>query len=63
MLFLPLVWLTLYVAFCWLLGYLGRNCKFSFWGNFWVSIILTPAVGLVVLLAQDHRPEKKKSSA
>jgi hypothetical protein len=63
MLFPPLLFLALYVAFCWLLSYLGRHCKFGFWGNFWVSIILTPVVGLVVLLAQDHRPEKKTMSA
>jgi hypothetical protein len=63
MLFPPLLFLILYVGFCWLLGCLGRNGKFGFWGNFWVSVILTPVIGLVVLLAQDHRSEKKTSSA
>lgn len=53
--------LILYIGFCWLLGYLGRNCKFGFWGNFWVSAVLTPVIGIVVLLAQDQRPEKRTS--
>ena len=52
--------IILYVAFCWLLGHLGRNTKFGFVGNFWVSIVLTPIIGLVVLIAQDSRPPKDK---
>ena len=55
--------IILYVAFCWLLGHLGRNGKFSFWGNFWVSVILTPVIGIIVLLAQDSRPDRHKPSA
>ncbi len=35
-----------------LLGYLGKDRKFGFWGNFFVSLILTPIVGVIVLLAQ-----------
>lgn len=52
--------IIVYVGFCWLLGYLGRHAKFSFWGNFWVSIILTPFIGIIVLLAQDLRAEKAR---
>lgn len=53
-----LVMIILYVALCWLVGHLGRNTKFSFAGNFWVSVILTPMIGLLVLLAQDSRLPK-----
>jgi len=60
MFFQSLVFIIVYVAFCWLLGHLGRNSKFSFAGNFWISVILTPAIGLLVLLAQDARPPKDK---
>jgi hypothetical protein len=63
MLPVPMLYLILYVGLCWMLGHLGRGCKFGFWGNFWVGIILTPVIGLVVLLAQDHRPEKNPSKA
>ncbi len=51
---LPYVLLTLLVA------YIGQNTKFGFWGNFWVSLLLTPVVGIIVLLAQDHRPPRTK---
>ncbi len=52
---LPYVLLTLLIA------YLGKNTKFGFWGNFWVALLLTPIVGVIVLLALDARPAKPKS--
>ena len=55
MILFPPIGLILYVGLCCLLGHLGRNTKFSFWGNFWVGVILTPVVGVVVLLAQENR--------
>lgn len=57
----PSILLTLlpYVLLCWLLAFFGRDLKFGFWGNFWVSIILTPIAGVIVILAQDKRVEKK----
>jgi hypothetical protein len=61
MFFPQLGFITVYVGFCWLIGYLGRSAKFSFWGNFWVSVIMTPAIGLVVLLAQDLRQDKSNA--
>lgn len=51
---LPYILLTLLVA------YLGKHTKFGFWGNFWVALLLTPIVGIVVLLAQDPRPPQGK---
>jgi hypothetical protein len=60
MLLTHLLFITLYVAFCWVMGHLGRNTKFGFWGNFWVSIILTPIFGFIILLAQDSRPGRNK---
>lgn len=38
-----------------LMGYLGKERKFGFWGNFFVSLIFTPIVGVIVLLAQDSK--------
>lgn len=57
----PHILLTIvpYVLLCWLLAFFGRELKFGFWGNFWVSIVLTPIVGIIVILAQDKRVEKK----
>lgn len=49
-----------YVLFALFVGYLGTGRKFGFWGNFFVSLVLTPLVGVVVLLAQEA-PKKSSS--
>lgn len=36
-------------------GYLGRNTKFGFWGNFVCSILLTPVVGIILVIAGSPR--------
>jgi hypothetical protein len=43
-----------------LIGYLGSNRKFGFWGNFFVSLLLTPIIGLLVFFAQS--PKTKPSA-
>jgi hypothetical protein len=50
-----LLYLLLLIGFSWFMGLLGRDFKFGFWGNFLVSLIFTPIVGILVLLAQDRR--------
>ncbi len=44
----------------WFLGMVGRDCKYGFWGNFLISLIFTPLIGLIVVLAQDSRPDVKQ---
>jgi len=39
-------------------GVLGRNRKFGFWGYFFASLLLTPVIGLVLVLASDKKPPK-----
>lgn len=53
MIALPFLGVILYVLACWLIALIGRSGKFGFWGNFWTSVILTPVIGFVILLAQD----------
>jgi hypothetical protein len=55
--------IILYALFCLLVAYLGKLKKFGFWGNFAVALLLTPIIGLVVLLAQDDRPTAAKEEA
>ncbi|MSU51941.1 MAG: hypothetical protein EXS41_00895 [Opitutaceae bacterium] len=43
-----------------LIGYLGSDRKFGFWGNFFVSLLLTPIIGLLVFFAQS--PKTKPSA-
>ncbi len=39
-----------------IVGYIGKNRKFGFWGYFFLSILFTPIVGLVTVFASDKRP-------
>lgn len=39
-----------------IIGLLGKNRKFGFWGYFFGSILLTPIIGLLLVLASDEKP-------
>lgn len=41
---------VLYLALCLGVGALGMNRKFGFWGYFFGSILLTPVIGLLLVL-------------
>jgi hypothetical protein len=45
----PLVVIWLFLAM--VIGWLGRNLRFRFWGYFFASILLTPVIGLLLLVA------------
>ncbi|NJL59725.1 MAG: hypothetical protein HC887_08855 [Desulfobacteraceae bacterium] len=40
-----------------IIGLLGKNRKFGFWGYFFGSILLTPIMGVLLVLASDEKPE------
>jgi hypothetical protein len=43
-----------------LLGFAGRHRRFGFWGYFFSSVLLTPIIGLLLLLAAvPTRAERK----
>ena len=44
---------------CVIMGLLGRNRKFGFWGYFFGSIVLTPLIGLILVLASDSKAPDK----
>jgi hypothetical protein len=53
------VGMLVYLGLCALLGYVGREKKFGFVGNFFISLFLSPLVGFVVwLLESDKKSEK-----
>lgn len=55
MLFIALgVFAYLFVAA--IVGYCGRGRKFGAWGYFFAGILLTPIIGLLLVLASDRRP-------
>jgi hypothetical protein len=48
--------ILIYLAVCAILGFIGRRTKLGFWGYFFGSIILSPILGLIILLVSDHHP-------
>jgi len=50
---LPIITLLVLSA---LVGYIGKDRKFGFWGYFFCSLIFTPIIGLVIVFASDKRP-------
>ncbi|MDD2467635.1 MAG: hypothetical protein PHI97_26945 [Desulfobulbus sp.] len=52
--------LFLEVFFSMIIGFFGRKHKFGFWGYFFASLLFTPLVGLLFVLAADPSPPNKE---
>lgn len=49
-------WVMIFWIFTsWLIGVLGKDKRFGFFGNFLISFLFSPVVGTIVLVASDHR--------
>ncbi len=46
-----------YIAVCLVIGFWGRNRRFGFWGYFFASALLTPAIGALLVIASSFRPD------
>jgi len=56
MIFLLNPWILLtWLGVSMLIGILGRRKRFGFFGNFLVSLLLSPFIGVLMLLASDDR--------
>jgi ABC-type glycerol-3-phosphate transport system permease component len=42
-----------------IIGYFGRKLRFGFWGYFFVSVLFTPIIGLLMLFAGLPRPDSQ----
>jgi len=51
---MPLL-ILLHLLFSILVGFLGMNRKFGFWGYFFASLALTPFIGILLVLASGKR--------
>lgn len=51
---MPIVFI-IYVSLSVIIGLLGKNRKFGFWGYFFGSLLLSPILGTLLLLASDSR--------
>ena len=49
----PWIFLVWVVA-SWIIGMLGRDTRFGFFGNFLISFIFSPLVGVILLIASDR---------
>ncbi|WP_022851247.1 hypothetical protein [Limisalsivibrio acetivorans] len=45
----------LYLCICIAVGMFGINKKFGFWGYFFASLLLTPVMGVILLLASGDK--------
>jgi hypothetical protein len=56
--FMHLIVAIVFIILSLIIALFGTDRKFGFWGYFFCSLLLTPAIGLIILLASD----KKKHS-
>lgn len=49
---------VIYVVLSTAIALLGQNRKFGFWGYFFCSLLFTPLLGVLFVLASSPRPEK-----
>lgn len=47
-----------YIILCTIVGILGRNKTIGFWGFFFFSAILTPVIGIAILIIAKDRDAK-----
>ena len=55
---MPIVTVLVYLVICYIVALIGRNRKFGFWGYFFLSILLTPIIGLLTVVASDSRKKE-----
>ena len=53
---LKLILAIAYLGACIVIGIMGRRRKLGSWGYFFGSILLTPIIGFLLLMASDPRP-------
>ena len=50
-----------WVAGAIVIGFLGRKQRFGFWGYFFASIMLTPIIGMLILIAATPTREARRA--
>jgi hypothetical protein len=56
------VLIAAYIALCILMAYLGRRRKWGFWGYLWSSVLFTPVLGMLFVLAADPPPKRRDAT-
>jgi hypothetical protein len=55
-----LLLIAIYLSAAVLVAYLGRRRKWGYWGYLWSSVLFTPLLGLLFVLAADPAPKPRK---
>jgi len=50
--------ILIYIFICYLVALMGRNRKFGFWGYLFLSIFMTPIVGIMFVIASNRQGKK-----
>lgn len=50
--------IVIYVFLSIIIGILGINRKFGFWGYFFGSLLLSPVIGILLILGSDKKKVK-----
>jgi uncharacterized membrane protein YiaA len=58
---MPVLLILVNFVVCYFIGVLGRNRKLGFWGHFFASLLLTPLIGMLLIVATD--PVRDKDEA
>ena len=59
---MPILLILVNIVLAYFIGFLGRNRKLGFWGHFFGSLLLTPVIGLLLIVATDPVKEDKTES-
>lgn len=43
--------ILLYLVLCGVIAYMGRHYRLRFWGYFFLSLFLSPVIGIIALIA------------
>ena len=53
------IWIITWLIFCIILGSIGSNRKIGFWGAFFLSLLLSPLIGLIITLTSKTKEAEK----
>ena len=51
-----------YILLCIAVAMIGRRRKWGYWGYLWASVLFTPLLGLLFVLAADPPPRRRQAS-
>jgi hypothetical protein len=58
------IWIIplIYAVICSVVGFMGQDRKIGFWGAFAISLITSPLIGFIIMLASPMKNAKPKGS-